>query len=300
MSDGRNAGFAGRPDAAVGAGGAASRSLVGHVAAVDAGPAGYSTAGGGTLSRIERTIASGVMPSASPSKFRITRCRSAGRATARMSSIGDVEPAVEERVDLARGHERLGAARRAAVADVVADELRRARLVRVRGRQERDRVGGHVRRDRHGAREPLHLDDLGGVRDLAGRRRLGAGRPVHDRDEVLLRREGDHDLEQEPVELGLGQRVGALHLERVLRREDEERRVERVAVAGDGDLVLLHRLEQARLGLRRGAVDLVGEHEVREDRAGLEPEDPLPVLLDEDVRAGDVGRHQVRRELDRG
>ena len=69
-------------------------------------------------------------------------------------------------------------------------------------------------------------------------------------------------------------------------------------LASDGDLVLLHRLEQARLGLRGGPVDLVGEDEVREDRPGLELEDPLAVLLDEDVRARDVGRHQVRRELD--
>ena len=36
----------------------------------------------------------------------------------------DVEPAVEQRVDLAAGDERLGAARRAAVAHVVADEAR--------------------------------------------------------------------------------------------------------------------------------------------------------------------------------
>jgi hypothetical protein len=62
--------------------------------------------------------------------------------------------------------------------------------------------------------------------------------------------------------------------------------------------VLLHRLQQARLGLRRRPVDLVREDEVREDRAGLEAEDPLAVLLDEDVRAGDVGRHQVGGELD--
>ena len=70
------------------------------------------------------------------------------------------------------------------------------------------------------------------------------------------------------------------------------------ALPGDGDLVLLHRLEQARLGLRRRAVDLVGEDEVREDRPGLELEDPLAVLLDEDVGAGDVGGHQVGGELD--
>ena len=62
--------------------------------------------------------------------------------------------------------------------------------------------------------------------------------------------------------------------------------------------MLLHRLEQARLGLGRRAVDLVGQDEVGEDRARLEAEDALAVLLDEDVRAGDVGRHQVRRELD--
>ena len=116
--------------------------------------------------------------------------------------------------------------------------------------------------------------------------------------EVLLGREGDHDLEQEAVELGLGEGIGPLHLERVLGREHEERRVEREALAGDRDLVLLHRLEQARLGLRRRPVDLVGEDEVGEDRPGLEAEDALAALLDEDVRAGDVGRHQVRRELD--
>ena len=44
-------------------------------------------------------------------------------------------------------------------------------------------------------------------------------------------------------------------------------RGERVGDAVDGDLALLHRLEQRRLGLRRGAVDLVGEEQVREDRA---------------------------------
>ena len=48
----------------------------------------------------------------------------------------------------------------------------------------------------------------------------------------------------------------------------------------------------------RRPVDLVGEDEVGEDRARLEAEDALAALLDEDVRAGDVCRHQVRRELD--
>jgi hypothetical protein len=38
--------------------------------------------------------------------------------------------------------------------------------------------------------------------------------------------------------------------------------------AFDRDLPLLHRLEQRGLGLRRCAVDLVREQQVREDRAG--------------------------------
>ena len=100
-------------------------------------------------------------------------------------------------------------------------------------------------RDRHRPGESLHLDDLGGRADLGGCHALGAGRPIHDRDQVLLRREGHHDLEEETVQLGLGQGIGPLHLDRVLGRQDEERRVQREALAGHGDLVLLHRLEQA-------------------------------------------------------
>ena len=62
---------------------------------------------------------------------------------------------------------------------------------------------------------------------------------------------------------------------------------------------LLHPLEQRGLRLRRGAVDLVGEQDVGEDRALLELEVlPAVGVLDDDVGADDVGRHQVRRELD--
>jgi hypothetical protein len=57
--------------------------------------------------------------------------------------------------------------------------------------------------------------------------------------------------------------------------------------------------EQRRLRLRRRAVDLVGEHDVREDRPAHELEDALPGadVLFEDFGAGDVGRHEIRREL---
>ena len=63
-------------------------------------------------------------------------------------------------------------------------------------------------------------------------------------------------------------------------------------------LLLGHRLEQRGLGLRHRAVDLVDEHDVREDRPGLELE--LPDLLVVDREAGDVVRLQVGRALDPG
>jgi hypothetical protein len=52
------------------------------------------------------------------------------------------------------------------------------------------------------------------------------------------------------------------------------------------------------LRLRRGAVDLVGEHDLREERALAELEVAALGRLDDDRGAGDVGRHQVGRELD--
>ena len=105
----------------------------------------------------------------------------------------------------------------------------------------------------------------------------------------------DDDLEQEAVALGLGQRVDALALDRVLRREHEERRRQRVGDAAEGHLALGHHLEQRRLHLGGRAVDLVGEHEVGEDRAELDVEGLLARPVD--AGADDVARHEVRREL---
>ena len=78
--------------------------------------------------------------------------------------------------------------------------------------------------------------------------------------------------------------------------------VELVGVAGHRDFVLLHGLQQRGLGLGRCAVDLVGQHDVGEDRPVDEAEAPLArgrVLVD-DLGARDVAGHQVGRELDAG
>ena len=64
------------------------------------------------------------------------------------------------------------------------------------------------------------------------------------------------------------------------------------------DLALLHRFHQRALRLRRRAVDLVGEHDRVEDRAGVEPERAR--LGIEDRHAEHVGRQEVARELDAG
>jgi hypothetical protein len=115
----------------------------------------------------------------------------------------------------------------------------------------------------------------------------------------FVRREGHAQLDEEAVELRLRQRVGALHLQRILRRQHEERRVQLVADLGYRHRLLLHRLEQRRLRLGRGAVDLVGEQDIGENRPALELETLLPALVfDDDVGADDVGGHEVGRELD--
>ena len=67
-------------------------------------------------------------------------------------------------------------------------------------------------------------------------------------------------------------------------------------LALDRDLCLLHDLEQRRLRLRRRAVDLVGDDEIREHGAAPRAELPRPRIVDR--VAGDVGRHEVGRELD--
>ncbi len=105
----------------------------------------------------------------------------------------------------------------------------------------------------------------------------------------------DQDLEHEAVDLGLRQRIRALRLDRVLRRQHEEGLGHRVRRVRDRHLPLLHHLEQRRLHLRGSAVDLVGEQEVAEDRAELGVE--LALVGPVDARADEVGRHEVGREL---
>ena len=158
-----------------------------------------------------------------------------------------------------------------------------------------DRLG-----HRHLAHQPLERNQI-----LAGDRafelRILDRRRRPDHAELLVvRRVVDDDVEHEAIELRFRQRVRAFELDRVLRGEHVERLVELIGLALHGDAMLLHRFEQRRLRLRRGAVDFVRQHDVGEDRPRREHHLPATgsrILLHE-IRAGDVGRHQVGRELD--
>src|SRR6266542_1234088 len=113
---------------------------------------------------------------------------------------------------------------------------------------------------------------------------------------LLGGRIGEHQLEQEAVELGLGQRVGALVLDRVLGGDDQEGVGQLDALPLDRHLPLLHGLQERGLGLGWCSVDLVGQQQVGEHRSLPEPEGAVALL--EDHLAEDVGGHQVGSELD--
>ena len=152
------------------------------------------------------------------------------------------------------------------------------------GRVDVDVVGGGLHREQAIGRQDL--------RDVGHR----AGHPLDDDELLGRRRVADQHLEHEAVDLGLGQRVGALGLDRVLGGQDQERAGDLERLAPDRHLALLHDLEQRALDLGRRAVDLIGQQQVGEDRAEGRPE--LARLLVVDARADEVGRDEVRRELD--
>ncbi len=144
-------------------------------------------------------------------------------------------------------------------------------------------MAARAARMRRGLEQSFHLDLLP---------------PAHPQEHFLLLVPAgiaDPDLEHEAVELCLGERIGPLVLDRILGREDEEGLLEAVRGSADRDLMFLHGLEQGRLHLRRRAVDLVRQNDLREERALLDVE--VLGLLVEDHGSDQIGGQQVRGEL---
>src|SRR6266550_5200058 len=130
-------------------------------------------------------------------------------------------------------------------------------------------------------------------------RYYGREPPSHsfDHDELVhFARIADQYLHHETVDLGFGQLVDTLRLDRVLSRHHEERIRHFVRLAADGHLPLLHDLKQRALDLRWCPVDLVGEEEVREDRAKRRLEITGPLVVD--ARSDEVRGDKIGRELD--
>jgi hypothetical protein len=105
----------------------------------------------------------------------------------------------------------------------------------------------------------------------------------------------DAQAHQKTIELRFRQRIRAVVFERVLRGDDHEGPRQRVRVPVDGDLGLIHGFEQGGLRLGRGAIDLVSQQEIGEDRARLELEGFRLDVINGD--AENVGREHVAGEL---
>ena len=236
-------------------------------------------------------------PSARAAKVSAMRCLRIGSAIA--SDVVDRrrQPPVDQRAGARRQHQRLAGARARAPGDQLAD-LAGLRARARRAHQREDRLD-HRFADRQAAHQPLRRDQF-----VGGHRRLRlalfrAGGVEHDFAFGVAIGIIDVDLHQEAVELRFRQRIGAFLLDRVLRREHMERARHVVAIAGDRHVVLLHRLQQRRLGARARAVDLVGHQELAEDRPRDEAEAALAAgALLQHLAAEDVGRHEIGRELD--
>ena len=161
---------------------------------------------------------------------------------------------------------------------------------------ERDGVADHVAVDEHrpcGLGVALEVDqrdalaDLGGVAEAASdHRRLLADRRVVD-----------DDLHQEAVDLRLGQRVGALGLDRVLRGHHQERRAAPGSLAPP-IVTWCSCITSSSADCTFAGARLISSasRKLREHRAelGVEAAAVGPV----DAGADEVGGHQVGRELD--
>ena len=153
---------------------------------------------------------------------------------------------------------------------------------------------------RHLLDQFLHGENLLRRQDLRDLEGVGAGGSFDDGQLLLARRVIHLNLEHEPVKLGFGQWIGAFLLDRVLRGQHQKWVGQRIGLAADRQLPFLGGLQQRALGFWRRAVNFVGEDQVAEERPRHEAEHAFAggVVLLQNIRARDVGGHQVRRELD--
>ena len=218
--------------------------------------------------------------------------------------VAHMNPALGEGVAFRAEDDRLGAARARAKPDVLLDQgLRLTARFALPG-QWRGLI--EPRNLRSAARSSLGAVNIYRVdrfatlirQQIFGRiAAFYARRPLEYFSQFCGRRRRHQELKEEPIELRLRQRVGALELDRILRGKHDEGRGENTRLAEYRDLLFFHRFEHCRLGFRRGSVDLVGENDMSEDRALLELKFPPAVGVRQHFGADDIRWHQVGSEL---
>ena len=179
-------------------------------------------------------------------------------------------------------------------------EVRRIGASRPAGPGKLNGVTHNFVGNRHFADKTLEFDNLRPADGLLEFDLAQRGRLAHDLDFVFLIEVIDDDVEHEPVQLSFRQRVGTFQFDRVLRSQNVKGLLENVGVALDGNRSFLHCLQKCGLRLRRRPVDFVRKNDVRKNRALHENTYPLTrhAIFFDDFRSCDVGRHQVRSELD--
>ena len=155
-----------------------------------------------------------------------------------------------------------------------------------RGLHQRHDVALERPADEHVFEGRLHRQKLGAGDERRDRRGVGAPLAADAEDIPLgvVTRIADADPQEEAVELRLGQRIGPLQLDGVLRGDDQEGLPERERLPLHRDLRLLHGFQQRGLGLGRGAVDLVGEQQIGEDGPGAKLEPALALIVEKAAR----------------
>src|ERR1700691_4662664 len=214
--------------------------------------------------------------------------------------VSDVVAAAGEGTGLCRQHNKLRGTNAAAVVDILLYEIGSVLVLISCRAHQADNILRHRFANRHHADKLLEVEQLLGSGDRIYLGHMGRRGKVHYLEFVAGAEVVEDGVEEEAVELLLGQRVSAFELNRILRCQHEKRRGQGINVAAHGAGAFLHGFEQCCLGLWRRAIDLVGQHDVAKDRA-LD-EGPLTMSRGEvffnNVRARNVRGHQVRRELD--
>src|SRR5262245_30483533 len=103
----------------------------------------------------------------------------------------------------------------------------------MRRKCDTDGIVLHVRRKNDSLYELLRTDDLITAHDGMNLRRVTGGGAIENGLELLPAGRLNDQFEEKPIKPRLWQRIGALLLDRILRRHNEERLFELVPPAGD-------------------------------------------------------------------